>query len=437
MHTDRHAQQRARFLAALGNDAALLFGSNPTLRNGTTEHRFRQNSDILYLTGWTQPQVAILLRPNSDQPFIMFVRPKNPSAEMWDGYRPGPEGAVEAYGADAAFPYEELPERLPGLLQGYQTLHYPFADDPDLDRLVSGAIRKARRQARRNGLDVPDAFIDPARLLHELRLIKTPAELEVMRQGAKITEQAHRAAMAATRPGVHEFEIEAIIEGTFRRMGATGPSYPSIVGGGANATVLHYIDNNARLPDEGIVCVDAGCEYQGYASDVTRSWPVSGRFSSAQKALYEVVLQAQLATIGVVRVGGAFRDLHDTATRKIAEGLVALGLLSGNVDEIIETEAHRKFFMHGTSHWLGLDVHDVGAYAHGGESRRLEPGMVMTVEPGLYIGSDNEDVPPEFRGIGIRIEDDVVVTDGEPEVLTAAIPKTIAEVEAAVLAGRR
>ncbi len=430
-----HAAHRRQLLDALGSDAALLFGAPHHLRNGDAEHRYRQSSDVLYLSGWEQPEVVLLLRPGADQPFIMFVQSRDASREIWTGRRPGPAGAVERYGADAAFPIEELPDKLPGLLQGYRNLHYRFADDAEHDRLLVGAIARARRQARSNGMDVPDAFIDPARVLHELRLHKSEAELALLRRAAAITDEAHRAAMAGTAPGVHEYELEALLEGTFRRRGGCGPGYASIVGGGVNATILHYHANTDPLQDGDLVCVDAGCEYGWYTADVTRTWPVSGRFTAAQRALYEVVLAAQLAAIDEAREGRTFLDIHHTATRVLTEGMVSLGLLEGEVDALIEAEAQKRYYMHGTSHWLGLDVHDVGVYVHDGQSRPLVAGMVLTVEPGLYIGPDDEDAPPALRGVGIRIEDDVLVTAGAPEVLTAAIPKTVEQIEALVGTG--
>ncbi|MFT4977224.1 MAG: Xaa-Pro aminopeptidase [Myxococcota bacterium] len=427
-----YARNRARFLDALGDDAALFFGAPHHIRNGDSEFRYRPDSDVLYLSGWTQPEVALLFRPGHEQPFLMFVQPRDPKVEQWAGRRPGIEGAIEQYGADAAFPFRQLAEKLPSLLQGYRTLHYRFAADADHDRLVAGAVRASRKQARYSGLDVPDAFIDPSRTLHELRLKKTAAEIAILRQAALITTDAHRAAMAATAPGVFEYELEAIIEGTFRRRGGNGPGYSSIVGGGPNATILHYVDNNMVLRDGELVCVDAGCEVRYYTADVTRTWPVSGTFTGLQRDLYEVVLLAQRAAIDTVRAGGAFLGPHNAATRALTEGMVALGLLEGDVDELIATEAHKRYYMHGTSHWLGLDVHDVGAYARSGASRPLEPGMVLTIEPGLYIAEDDTDAPEALRGVGIRIEDDILVTDGDPDILTDAAPRSIRDVEAAV-----
>ena len=284
-------------------------------------------------------------------------------------------------------------------------------------------------------MDVPDAFIDPGRLLHELRLIKTAPEIEVMKQAAQITCEAHRRAMARTAPGVAEYEIEGVIEHTFRVEGGNGPGYTSIVGSGSNATILHYIENSQAMKDGDLVCVDAGCEYGFYTADVTRTWPVNGQFSSAQAELYELVLEAQEAAIAQAVEGNSIRSVHQVTVRVLTAGMVRLGLLSGDVDDLIAEETYRRYYMHGTSHWLGLDVHDVGAYFKDGDSRMLEAGMVLTIEPGVYVAEDDEDAPKAYRGIGIRIEDDVLVTEGGNVVLTAAAPKSIVDVEAAVRAG--
>jgi Xaa-Pro aminopeptidase len=427
---DLFSSNRARFFAGLGSDAALLFGAPHFLRNGDAEFRYRQSSDVYYLTGWEDPEVAVLFRPGADQPLVMFVQAKNPDMEIWTGHRWGPEGAMSRFGADQAYPYEELAQRLPDLLQGHRALHYRFADDADRDQLLIGALGKARRKARKNGMSVPDAFFDPSRVLHELRLIKQPLELERLDKASALTADAHIAAMKATRAGVYEYELESVIDHTFRRGGGMGPGYTSIVGGGKNATVLHYIENADTLKDGDLVCVDAGCEYGMYTADVTRTWPVNGIFSEAQAALYQVVLDAQNAAIAQASVGNTWRSIHQVACRVLTEGMVAIGLLEGEVDDLVADEKYKRWYMHGTSHWLGLDVHDVGAYFQDGDSRVLEPGMVLTVEPGLYIPADAEDAPEAFRGIGIRIEDDVLITETGNRVLTEAAPKTISDIEA-------
>lgn len=437
-HPALHAHNRARLLDALSEgEGVLVFASPHHLRNADTEYRYRQHSDVIWLTGWRDPECAVLIRKGADAPFVMFVQPRNIEREIWTGRRPGPEGARELFGADEAHEWGELAQVLPGLLQGLHTLHYGFADQPEHDRTVITAIRKARRNARRSGLDVPDCFIDPQRLLHELRMHKSEAELDILRQAAAITHQAHTAAMRATAPGVHEYELEAIIDGTFRRQGGSGPGYTTIVGGGDNATILHYVRNNAPLKAGTLVCVDAGCELHGYTADVTRTWPVDGVFTDAQKELYEAVLQAEVAAIEDTRPGVTHHELHTATIRRLTVSMVALGFFDGDpedtdlIDSLIEDESYKRYYMHGTGHWLGLDVHDVGAYSGKGSSRPLAAGMVMTIEPGLYVPPDDAEAPERFRGIGIRIEDDVLVTEDGCEVLTASIPKSVEDVEAA------
>ncbi len=429
--TDAWLRRRTATLKALGDDALLVFGAPHRIRNGDSEYRYRQSSDLWYLTGWEDPESAALLRPGADLPFILFVQAKDRSREVWTGFRPGVEGARARFGADAAFPIAELPSRLGELLAGWGTLHYAFGDDGDHDRTVFSAIRGAARVAARNGLAVPQHIVDARRLLGEQRLFKDDAELATLRRAAAITAEAHIAAMRLGRPGVAEYEVEAEIDGLFRRRGGDGAGYTTIVGGGKNACVLHYIVNRDRLREGDLCLVDAGCEYACYTADVTRTWPVSGRFSAPQRRLYEIVLKAELAGIAAARAGRPYRGIHDAAVRVLTEGMVEVGLLEGDVPTLIAEEAHRRYYMHGTGHWLGLDVHDAGAYHLDGASRILAPGMVLTVEPGLYIPPDDESAPMEFRGIGIRIEDDVLVTAGEPEVLTAACPKSVADIEAA------
>jgi Xaa-Pro aminopeptidase len=428
---DSHVARRSAFLAALGEDAALLFGNHHALRNGDAEYRYRQSSDLYYLTGWEDPDVAALIRPGAELPFILFVQPKDPAREVWTGIRPGVQGARDVYGADAAFPFGELSARLGELLQGYATLHYRFGEDADRDRTVFAAIQAPARAAMRNGLEIPHRIVDPRKLLAEMRLVKSAEELARLRVAADITVEAHVNAMKLGRPGVYEYEVEAEVDGLFRRRGGNGPGYTTIVGGGKNACILHYVTNREALRAGDLCLVDAGCEYAYYTADVTRTWPVSGKFSGPQRDVYDVVLRAQLASIDAARAGRPWKDMHDVSVRTLTEGMVALGLLEGDVDELIAEERYRRYYMHGTGHWLGLDVHDAGSYTVGRSARPLVPGMVLTVEPGLYIPPDDETVPEALRGIGIRIEDDVLVTAGEPDVLTAACPKRIDDVEAA------
>ena len=425
------AQHRQMLLDHLADDeAVLLFGSPHHLRNGDAEFRYRPSSDLYWLTGWPDPDVALLVR-HGEAPFTLFVQPKNAEMEVWTGYRPGPEGAVEDYGMDAAFDIEELPDKLIEALQGISVLHHAWAEDADNDSLLAAVLKKAARKARKSKQATPLTFHHPTRLLHELRLKKTDAEVAVMREAARVTALAHIAAMEAAAPGVGEWEIDALLTYTYRREGGEGSGYTNIVAGGENACILHYIKNDQPLEDGDLLLIDSGGEVGFYTADVTRTFPVNGRFTAPQRKVYEIVLDAQLQSIDVARAGRSYSEMHEVATRRLVEGMIELGLLEGDVDELIEESAHKKYYMHGTGHWLGLDVHDVGLYVKDGESRPLEPGMIVTVEPGLYIPIDDEDAPEQYRGIGVRIEDDVLVTDGEPDVLTADIPKTIEEVEAA------
>lgn len=434
-HTDPagHAARRNRYFQLLGTDAALVVSPPHHHRNADSEYRYRQCSDLFYLTGWEDPESVALFRPGSELPFVLFVQPKDAEREVWTGVREGVPGAKERYGADAAFPIAEFGSRIGQLLQGYESLQYRFGDDASLDAQISSSIRSYHKVAHRNGAPLPWRFIDPARTLGEMRLLKEPAEIDLLREAGRISAEAHVLAMRTGRPGVHEYEVEAAVDGYFRKKGGNGPGYTTIVGGGKNACILHYITNREVLTKGDLCLVDAGCEYRYYTADITRTFPVSGKFSGPQKDLYNVVLAAQLDAIDCARVGRPFRDMHDAAIRRLSEGLVDLGFFGdeADVDEVIVEEKYKKYYMHGTGHWLGLDVHDAGAYWQGFASRPLQAGMVLTVEPGLYIPIDDNDAPKPFRGIGIRIEDDIHVTEGEPDNLTAACPKTIKEVEAA------
>jgi Xaa-Pro aminopeptidase len=360
----------------------------------------------------------------------MFVRPRDPEMEVWDGRRAGLEGARERFGADAAFPAAELDARLWDLLANHEELHYALGLDEEMDLRIAAAIARLRKSEKR-GKRPPRAVVDPRAALHELRLHKAPEEIAVLRKAAAITAEAHRAAMAMGRPGTFEYELEAIIDYTFRRSGGAGPGYATIVGAGDNATVLHYVENSRAIGPDDLVLVDAGCEYAYYTADITRTFPASGRLAGAARDLYAIVLDTQKSAVAMVRPGVTIDQIHEHCVRKLTAGMIELGLLEGPVDERITDLGYKKFFMHGTSHWLGMDVHDVGAYTRGGTARPLEPGMVITVEPGLYVAADGDGVPDRLRGIGVRIEDDVLVTDSGHEVLTAAAPKEIADVEAA------
>jgi Xaa-Pro aminopeptidase len=400
-------------------------------RNGDVQFPFRQSSDLYYLTGFSEPEAMVVLRPDApDQRFVMFVRPRDRERETWEGRRAGVEGAVDRFGADAAYPISELAERLPALIANVDDLHFSLGLDADFDRQLLAVLADLRQRERR-GRRPPRRVVDPRAILHEMRLHKTPEELSVLRRAADITCEAHREAMKLAAPGVTEYELEALINYTFRRRGGAGPGYSSIVGGGDNATILHYVDNSEPLREGELVLIDAGCEYQFYTADVTRTFPVNGRFSLAQRDLYSVVLSAQEQAIQMTRPGVTIDEIHDHTVAMLTRGMVDIGLLPGPADERIEKADYKKFYMHRTSHWLGMDVHDVGAYTDDGTPRPLQPGMVITIEPGLYVPRDTEGVPRELLGIGVRIEDDVLVVDGGREVLTSAAPKTIDDLERA------
>jgi Xaa-Pro aminopeptidase len=408
---------------------AILRGARVLTRSADTEFPFRQDSDFHYLTGFDHPHALAVLRTDGGPPYALFVEPRDRAAETWTGYRPGVEGAVSDYGADEAFPADALDAKLPGLLERAQRLFHVLGRDTKLDARIVEILETMRLRSRQ-GFVPASEIIDPRRVLHEMRLRKEPAELEIMRRAAAISAEAHRQAARLAEEGRFEYELEAALLHQFRRRGAAGPAYSSIVGGGRNATVLHYIRNDQKLTDGELVLIDAGCELDGYASDVTRTYPVGGSYRGSQRAVYEVVLEANLTGMALAKPGATLPQIHQATTRRLVEGMVELGLLSGRVDDLIQAEAQRRYYMHNTSHWLGLDVHDVGAYAVDGKPRTLEPGMVFTIEPGLYVAADDTTAPAELRGIGVRIEDDVAITAGGCENLTAAIPKHPADVEA-------
>jgi Xaa-Pro aminopeptidase len=423
------AAHRARVLAQLPEDEALLVFGNPLrTRSHDTEHRYRPSSDLWWLTGWPEPECALFLRPG-EQPLTLFVQPRDKEMETWVGRRHGPQGARERFGADAAYSIHELDRELPRLLQGVRALHYEIGAHASRDARVLKAIAKVGKPARRAGLPLPTTFHHPAVLLHEARLFKTEAEIAVLREAARITAEAHTSLMRAGRPGVFEYELEAMLDAAFRRSGGTGPGYTHIVAAGDNATILHYIENDDRIEDGELVLIDAGGEVGFYTADVTRTWPANGRFSEIQRRAYQHVLDAQHLAIAAVQPGARFSDVHDAAVIRLTEGMLDLGLLHGSLEDNLRRQTFKRYYMHGTSHWLGLDVHDLGAYIGADGSRRLEPGMVLTVEPGLYVAADDADAPEALRGLGIRIEDDVLVTAEGHEVLTAACPKDIAEIE--------
>ena len=430
------AARRQALMRAIGPDAvALVPAALHHRRNRDTEYRYRQDSDFHYLSGFAEPEALIALLPGrAEGEFVLFCRPRDREMEIWNGYRAGPEGAVANFGADQAFVIGELDQRLPELLAGRRRVFAPMGTEPGFDRRLTGWLNTVRARARA-GVQAPGELhlLDAA--LHPLRLIKSAAELDIMQRAADLSAEGHRRAMAVAAPGRFEYELEAELLHAFTRHGCPAPAYGSIVGSGANACILHYTENDRRMQDGDLVLIDAGGELDHYAADITRTFPVSGRFSGPQRDLYEVVLAAQLAAIDAVKPGASWQDPHDTAVRILTRGLVDYGLLAGDVDGLIESGAYRRFYMHRTGHWLGMDVHDVGDYQIDGRWRPLQAGMVLTVEPGLYVAPDDDSVAAHWRGIGIRIEDDVAVTDGGRHVLTAQAPKSVADIEALVGTG--
>jgi Xaa-Pro aminopeptidase len=423
-----HAQRRARLAAGLGRGVAVIPTAPERIRNRDAHYPYRFDSYFYYLTGFREPEAVLVVVGGETPRSLLFCREKNPEREIWDGYRHGPEAAREVFAFDEAHPVAELDARMPDLLADREVLHVHLGEDPVWDGRVLGWVNVLRGRARA-GVRAPEAIRDVRVLLDEMRLIKDAQELALMRRAGAISAAAHRAAMAVARPGTGEYEIEAVLLHEFRRGGAQAPAYTPIVAGGANACVLHYVENSAPLADGELLLIDAGCELDGYAADITRTFPVNGRYSGPQRALYELVLAAQAAAIARVLPGARWNEPHEAAVKVLAQGFIDLKLLSGSLDAVLDQESYRQFYMHRTGHWLGLDVHDAGDYKRDGQWRALEPGMVLTVEPGCYI-RPAAGVPEAFFNIGIRIEDDVLVTAGSCELLSAAAPKTIAEIEA-------
>lgn len=429
MPSDIHARRRARFMEAMGDGVAVIAAAPERPRNGDNLYTYRQDSDLWYLTGFPEPEAVAVLVPGAEEPFVLFVRPKDREKEIWTGRRAGVEGATDRYDADAAHVVGDLEQVLPELLKNHRRLYYRLGRDPAMDRTMERILEGLRARVR-EGVRAPTEIVDPAEILHEMRLRKGPEEIEMMRRSGELSAEGHVAAMRASRPGLRESDLQAVIEYVFKRGGADYVAYPSIVAGGANACVLHYGENDSELKDGDLVLIDAGAEVKGYAGDITRTFPVNGKFTDAQRRFYQVVLDAQLESIEAVKPGAPFQAYHDVAVRALTKGMVELGLLEGAVDDLIATGAYRKYYMHRTGHWIGLDVHDAGAYfVDGTTSRTLEPGMVVTVEPGLYVPEDDPDAPAELRGVGVRIEDDVVVTESGREILTPQVPKEPGEIE--------
>jgi len=434
MKKTEFAKRRRQLMRMMGRDAiAIVPAASVKQRNNDVEYHYRQDSDFQYLTGFDEPESVAVLVPGRPQgEFVLFVRDRDPARETWDGARAGPDGAESDFGADHGFPIADIDEILPGLLERCSRVYYTMGVHPEFDQRVFGWVNGLRAQAKK-GLHTPQEFVALDHLLHEMRLFKSRPELDTMRRAGAIGASAHRRAMKLAAPGRMEYEVMAEILHEFHSRKADISYYP-IVGSGPNACVLHYHANDRQMKDGDLLLIDAGCEYDFYASDITRTFPVNGRFSAAQRAIYEVVLAAQHAAIEKTRPGNHWNEPHEAAVRVITQGLVKLGLLKGKVAKLIKDEAYKKFFMHRTGHWIGMDVHDVGEYKVGEEWRLLEPGMVMTVEPGIYIPPGTRGVAREWQGIGIRIEDDVAVTKGDPEVLTDGVPTDPDEIERLVQA---
>ncbi|KJH79588.1 Xaa-Pro aminopeptidase [Stutzerimonas stutzeri] len=426
-----YSRRRKALMAEMEpNSIAILPAAPMYIRNRDVEHIYRQDSDFQYLSGFPEPESVIALIPGREHgEYVLFCRERDPARELWDGLRAGQDGAISEYGADDAFPIGDIDDILPGLIEGRSRVYYAIGSNQEFDHRLMEWINTIRSKARQ-GAQPPNEFVALDHLLHDLRLYKSTNEVRVMRAAAEISARAHVRAMQASRPGLYEYHLEAELDYEFRKGGAKMPAYGSIVAAGKNACILHYRENDAVLKDGDLVLIDAGCEIDCYASDITRTFPVSGRFSAEQKAIYELVLAANEEAFKHIAPGKHWNEAHEATVQVITAGLVELGLLQGDVEELIAAEAYKPFYMHRAGHWLGMDVHDVGDYKVGGEWRVLEPGMAMTVEPGIYIAADNQDVAKKWRGIGVRIEDDVVVTRTGCDILTTGVPKTVAEIEA-------
>ena len=430
-----YARRRRQLMRMAGEDAILVLPAAPVrVRSHDTHYPYRQDSDFWYLCGFPEPDAVLVLVPGRKHgEALLFCRERDPEREAWDGPRFGQDGAVESFGMDDAYPIEDLDEILPGLLEGRSRVYYHFGRDAEFDLKLIGWVNRVRAQVR-HGAQPPHEFLELGHLLHEQRLFKSRDEIRLMEKAAAISVRAHQAAMRAARPGIHEYELQAEVERVFRAADAC-PAYASIVGAGANGCVLHYVANTGKARDGDLVLIDAGAEYRNYAADITRTFPVNGRFTKEQRALHDLVGAAQAAALACARPGVAFAALHETVVEVLGEGLLRLGLLKGSLEKCIAGEHYRQFYRHKSGHWLGLDVHDVGDYRIDGQSRLLEPGMVLTIEPGLYVGADDTSVAAKWRGIGIRTEDDVLITADGHRVLTEGLARSADEIEA-FMAGR-
>ena len=416
----------------LEDSAIIVSAASVKSRISDTEYSYRQDSNFYYLSGYEEPESLILIRPNQDKErFVIFCRDRDPLREQWDGFRTGQEGVIQDYGADAAYSINSIDEIMPKLLEGAKNIYFSMSAPCGVDAKISSWVEDIRKNTR-SGAEPPQNLLSLDSILHEMRLIKESDEMDLMKKAANITTEAHIRAMQSVRPGMYEYQLEAEYLYAFNKNGARSPAYNSIVGGRNNSCRLHYVENNAELKDGDLVLVDAGCEYQYYASDVTRTFPVNGKFSPEQREIYSIVLEAHKQSMEQAKPGNKWNLMHEKSVEVIVEGLLSIGLLQGSRDEIIDKGEYSKFYMHRIGHWLGMDVHDVGSYKQDGDWRPLEEGMVMTVEPGIYILDSMEGVDDKWKGIGVRIEDDIAITDSGFEILTPDVPRTIEEVEQTV-----
>lgn len=424
-----HKNRRKVFMKKIAGGVAVFPSALQAMRTHSTEYRFRQDANFYYLTGFDEPEAVCVIAPDHpEHQYVLFVRPRVPEQEVWTGKRAGVEGAKEQFGADEAYPIEEFDEKISEYIGTSERLYYGFGEDEAFNWKIIELLKGYRRQRMREGTG-PTTLIDPTDILAEMRLVKDEAELERIRTAVDISVEAHIAAMQAVRPGMYEYELESLIDSIYRKNGGMGPAFLTIVAKGANATTLHYTRNDCQIEDGDLVLIDAGCEYQYYCGDITRTFPASGKFTDAQRAIYQAVLDLQCEIIDSIRPGVSIGDPAQKAVEMLTEAMLELGLLAGEKEKIIEEQEYRKFYMHSVGHMLGVEVHDVAKTREGEEYKTFQPGMVMTVEPGLYVNPDSENVPPEYLGIGIRIEDNILVTESGCEVLTASVPKRIDEIE--------
>ncbi|NIP48677.1 MAG: Xaa-Pro aminopeptidase [Gammaproteobacteria bacterium] len=436
MNNREFPRRRKKLMDMMGDDTIAIIPTAPVyIRNRDVEFSYRPDSDFYYLTGYPEPEaVAVLVPGRSYGEFILFCRENDPVMETWNGRRAGLEGAVSQYGADDAFPVEDMDEILPGLLENRERVFYTMGNNVSFDQRVLGWVNQVRKRSRA-GVSAPDEYVSLNHFLHEMRLYKSRAEVAAMRKAARISAKAHKQAMQVCRPGMMEFQIEAELKYVFMQNGARDPAYPCIVGGGANGCILHYTENSSVLNDGDLLLIDAGAEYDCYASDITRTFPVNGQFTAAQREAYEIVLEAQAAAIKKIRPGNHWDEPHNAAVKILTQGMVELGILKGKVSQLIKEKAFTKYYMHRTGHWLGMDVHDVGDYKVEGEWRTFESGMVLTVEPGLYLPASSEGLDRRWWDIGIRIEDDVLITDTGNEILSDNAPKDADAIESLMAHG--